>query len=89
MQASRVAFLLKSNSNTNVFLWIFQNFKEHAFWKTSGNGYFWYLIKVFFDHEIISFWICYEKRISGGFALIQLPLDWKIKKLKSDSQLRE
>ena len=40
-------------------------------------------MKLFFDHEILSLWTCYEKRAS---ALTQLSLDLKILKFKSDGQ---
>ena len=33
--------LLTRDSNTGVFLWILQNFKEHRFWRTYVNGCFW------------------------------------------------
>ena len=60
MLSSSLATILKSNSSTGVFLWTLPNFKEHLFWKTSANGCFWNLMKVLFDHEILSFWTCYE-----------------------------
>ena len=31
----------KSDSNTDVFLWIFRNFEEHLFWRTSAYGCLW------------------------------------------------
>ena len=49
LQSSSPATILKSNSSTGVFLWTLPNFKEHLFWKTSANGCFWNLMKVFFD----------------------------------------
>ena len=85
LQSSSPATILKSNSSTGVFLWTLQNFKQHLFWKTSANGCFWNLMKVLFDHEILSFWTCYEERISCGFyymiASTHLSLDWKIEDL--------
>ena len=41
------------------------------------------------DHEILSFWTCYEKRISCAFAPTQLSLEQKIKELKSDCRFYE
>ena len=35
----RLTTLLKSDYNTDVFLWILQNFQGHLFSKTSANGY--------------------------------------------------
>ena len=49
-------------------------------WKTSTNGCFGNLMKMFCDQKTVSL----EKRISCALALTQLSLDWKIKKLKSD-----
>ena len=37
LQASKAATLLKSDSNTGIFLWILQNFWEHLFWKASAD----------------------------------------------------
>ena len=34
------AILLKTDSNTDVFLWILQNAKEHLFWRTFSNDCF-------------------------------------------------
>ena len=40
----RLATLLKSDSNTVVFLWILKKFQGHLFCKTSANGCFWTLL---------------------------------------------
>ena len=37
------------------------------FKKTFANGCTWNLVKVHFDHEILSFWNCYEKPFSSAF----------------------
>ena len=50
--------MVKGNSSTGV---------SCKYWETSANGCFWKLMKVFFDHEILLFWTCYEKGISGAF----------------------
>ena len=42
------AILLKRDSNTGAFLWIFQNFSDHLFWKTSATGY---CCKMLFRHD--------------------------------------
>ena len=73
LQSSSPATILKSNSSTCVFLWILPNFKEHLFWKTPMNGCFWNLMKVLFDHEILSFWTCYEEHISCAFYKVIAP----------------
>ena len=73
LQSSSPATTLKSNSSTGVFLWILPNFKEHLFWKTSMNGCFWNLMKKLFDHEILSFWTCYEEHISCAFYKVIAP----------------
>ena len=73
LQPSSLATILKINSSTGVFLWILPNFKEHLFWKTSMIGCFWNLMKVLFDHEILSFWICYEEHISCAFYKVIAP----------------
>ena len=73
LQSSSPATILKSNSSTGVFLWILPNFKEHLFWKTSMIGCFWNLMKVLFDHEILSFWTCYEEHISCAFYKVIAP----------------
>ena len=39
-QVWRPANLLKSESNTDVFLWIFGNFKDEISWRTSANDSF-------------------------------------------------
>ena len=64
LQFSSLATILKSNSSTGVFLWTLPNFKEHLFWKTFANGCFWNLMKLLFDHKILSFWTCYEEYLS-------------------------
>ena len=73
LQPSSLATILKINSSTGVFLWILPNFKEHLFWKTSMIGCFWNLMKVLFDHEILSFWTCYEEHISCAFYKVIAP----------------
>ena len=40
LQTWRPATLLKRDSSTGVFLWIFRIFQEHLFWKISTSGYF-------------------------------------------------
>ena len=40
LRAFRNATLLKRDSNTIIFVWNFQNFLEHLFWRTSVNGRF-------------------------------------------------
>ena len=45
-------------------------------------------MKVFFDHEL-SFWTCLARSISCAFAPAQLPLDYKIRELKSDCPFYE
>ena len=42
LRAFRPATLLKRDSNTNIFVWNFQNFLEHLFWRTSVNGRFYF-----------------------------------------------
>ena len=41
LQNVRPATLLKTDSNTGVFLWNLQNFQEHLFWRTLENNCFW------------------------------------------------
>ena len=73
LQPFSLAAILKINHSTGVFLWILPNFKEHLFWKTSMIGCFWNLMKVLFDHEILSFWTCYEEHISCAFYKVIAP----------------
>ena len=40
-ESCRSATLLKADSNTDVFLWILQNYWEHFFRRRSANGCFW------------------------------------------------
>ena len=40
-QAVRPAVLLKRDSNTEVFLWMSQHFKQQLFWRTSAYSCFW------------------------------------------------
>ena len=64
LQTCGPATELKSNSSTGIFLRLLQNLKEHLFCKTSANGCFWNLMKVFLIHEIgWSFWTCHKKCI--------------------------
>ena len=41
-ESCRPATLLKRDSNTGVFLWIWRNFYKYLFWRTSANGCFWF-----------------------------------------------
>ena len=50
--------IVKGNSSTGV---------SCKYWETSANDCFWKFMKVFFDHEILLFWTCYEKGISCAF----------------------
>ena len=63
LQSTSPATILKRNSSIGIFLWTLPNFQEHLFWKTSANGCFWNLMKALFDHEILSFWTCYEEHM--------------------------
>ena len=52
-KAARPATLWKTDSNTDVFLWIFQNFSDHIFWRTYAYSCFWgdirkWLFRTFF-----------------------------------------
>ena len=40
LKAFRPATLLKTDSNTGIFLWILQKILVHLLWRTSGKGYF-------------------------------------------------
>ena len=41
LESCRPATLLKTDSNTGVFLWILRDFYKHLFRRRSANGCFW------------------------------------------------